>query len=163
VFLAYLASKVAMLGGVLLWALWPGPPAPADQPVQFNHKLHIEQKMECTDCHTLATQTRRSGLPTANLCTTCHRAIKKDSPEIQKIARYRATHQSIPWVRLYQLPDFVYYNHMRHVKAGIECSVCHGNTGREPEARAYRDFSMRFCMDCHEQRKVSNDCATCHT
>src|SRR5258706_366420 len=88
-----------------------------DQPIAFNHKQHADQKIGCTDCHRLAMKTRRSGLPTANLCLTCHRAIKADSPEIKKLAKYRAEHKAIPWVRLYQLPNFVYYNHERHVKA----------------------------------------------
>src|SRR5580704_3805408 len=82
-------------------------PSPEDQPIAFNHKQHADQKIECTDCHKLALKTRRSGLPTANLCLTCHRAIKADSPEIKKLAQYKANHQAIPWVRLYQLPGHV--------------------------------------------------------
>ena len=145
---------VFLLGGCL--------PAAAQQPINFNHKLHIDQKMECTDCHQLATKTRRSGLPTANLCMTCHRAIKKDSPEVQKIAQYKKERKVIPWVRLYQLPDFVYYNHMRHIHSGIACATCHGTTGTLPVAQAVRTFSMAFCVDCHDQRGAPKDCATCH-
>jgi predicted CXXCH cytochrome family protein len=132
------------------------------QPINFNHKLHIDQKMDCTDCHQLATKTRRSGLPTANLCMACHAAIKRESPEVQKIAQYKKEKKPIPWVRLYQLPNFVYYNHSRHINSGIACATCHGTTGTLPVAQAVRTFSMGFCMDCHQQRKASNDCATCH-
>src|SRR5438094_8089506 len=94
---------------------------------------------------------------------TCHRGIKKDSSEIKKIAEYKSKHQSIPWARLYQVPNWVYYNHERHVKAAqIACSTCHGATGTEIVSVAHRKFTMGFCMDCHKERKVSNVCSTCH-
>ena len=133
------------------------------QPVAFNHKLHLEQKIECMDCHQLVMKTRRSGLPTANLCMPCHAVIKADSPEIKKVAQYRAVHRPIPWVRLYQVPGFIYYNHERHVKAGgLACSTCHGATGTEEVSVAYRQFTMGFCIDCHKERKAPNDCTVCH-
>lgn len=135
--------------------------APA-QPINFNHKLHRDQGMECTDCHQLANKTRRSGLPTANLCMACHMAIKTESPEVKKIAQFKESRQPIPWVRLYQVPDFVYYNHMRHIKSGIVCATCHGTTGTLPVSEAVRTFSMSFCTDCHQQRGAPTDCATCH-
>jgi hypothetical protein len=139
-----------------------GADAPA-QPIAFNHKLHVDMKMECTDCHQLALSSRHAGLPTANLCMACHRSIKAKSPEVQKILQYKTDHQSIPWVRLYQLPSFVYYNHERHVRAGgLPCKICHMATGTEAVTVAYRTFTMGFCMDCHKERKVSNDCSTCH-
>ncbi len=153
--------------GVLLWALalelFCTVLSAQEQPVAFNHKLHLDMKIECTDCHQLAMKTRRSGLPTASLCMTCHRAIKANSPEIKKVAQYKSEHRAIPWVRLYQLPGHVYYNHERHVKAsGIACSTCHGATGTEAASVAYRTFTMGFCIDCHKERKVTNECSTCH-
>ena len=153
-----LVLALAVAGAV--WAWWPAP-APA-QPINFSHKLHRDQKMECTDCHQLAVKSRTSGLPTANLCMTCHQAIKFDSPEVKKIAQFRDSGRPIPWVRLYQLPDFVYFNHVRHVKSGIACATCHGGTGALPVSRAEREFTMAFCTDCHEARGASTDCATCH-
>lgn len=148
---------------VLFLMLAPfGQTAPT-QPIAFSHKLHVDQKMDCTDCHQLAMKTRRSGLPTANLCMTCHAAIKTDSPEVKKIAQYKAEHKSIPWVRLYQVPGFIYYNHERHVKgAGIVCSTCHGATGTEEVSVAHREFTMGFCIDCHKEKQASNDCSVCH-
>lgn len=137
--------------------------AVVQQPVAFNHKLHADQKIECVDCHQLVMKSRHSGMPTANLCMTCHVIIKKDSPEVKKIAQYKAERRPIPWVRLYQIPGFIYYNHERHVKAaGLACSTCHGATGTEAVTVAYRQFTMGFCIDCHKERKASNDCSVCH-
>ncbi len=154
-----LLVALAVAGAV--WALRP-PTAPV-QPIAFDHKLHVEKaQMQCTQCHQLADKSRHSGLPTANLCMTCHVAIKFDSPEVKKIAEYRESRRPIPWVRLYELPDFVYYNHMRHVTSGIACATCHLSTGTVTVSRAEREFTMAFCMDCHKERGASNDCATCH-
>ena len=143
-----------------LSCLWAQPP---QQPINFNHKSHVEQqKMECTNCHQLATKSRHSGLPTANLCMACHMVIKANSPEIKKLATYKQKGQAVPWVRLYQLPGFVYYSHRRHVNSGIECKTCHGSTGTTEISESTRTFTMAFCMDCHRQKNVSNDCAVCH-
>jgi hypothetical protein len=134
-----------------------------EQPIHFSHKLHVEQqKMQCTNCHQLATKSRHSGLPTANLCMACHIVIKADSVEIKKVAEYKKKGEAIPWVRLYQLPNFVYYSHRRHVNSGIACNTCHGSTGTTDVSEATRTFTMRFCMDCHREKGASNDCATCH-
>jgi hypothetical protein len=156
-----------MIASLLVFALLAAlSPLMADgpaQPVAFNHKLHVEQqKMECANCHQLATKSRRSGLPTANLCMACHLVIKAGSPEIKKLAAYQEKGQAIPWVRLYQLPAFVYYSHRRHVNSGIECQTCHGATGTTEVSASTRTFSMAFCMDCHRQKGASNDCAVCH-
>jgi hypothetical protein len=32
----------------------------------------------------------------------------------------------VKWVRIHNLPDFVYFNHAQHVTGGIECQTCHG-------------------------------------
>ena len=137
--------------------------AVVQQPIAFNHKLHADQKIECVDCHQLVMKSRHSGMPTANLCMTCHAVIKKDSPEVKKIAQYKTERRPIPWVRLYQVPGFIYYNHERHVTAaGLACSTCHGATGTEAVSVAYRQFTMGFCIDCHKERKAPNDCSVCH-
>ena len=150
------------LAGVLAVFLWPRREAPPVQPVTFDHSLHLEQKLKCPDCHRLVEQSEKAGLPTANLCMTCHQIIKSDSPEVQEIAKFQKDRQFIPWVRLYEVPEFVYFNHSRHVKAEISCAECHGNTGTTAVSVAEKEFTMATCMDCHRLRGASNDCLTCH-
>lgn len=159
---------------VLFWLLTPvsllllflgaqrwGRSAPA-QPVTFDHALHAAQKIGCTDCHSLVEKSEHAGLPTANLCMTCHQVIKSDSPEVKKIAAFQQSRQAIPWVRLYEVPHFVYFNHSRHIKAGMKCGECHGNTGTVAVSATEKEFTMATCVDCHTERKASNDCLTCH-
>lgn len=136
--------------------------SPHAQPVVFDHALHARQKLACADCHTLASKTEKAGLPTANLCMTCHQVIKAESAEVKKIAQFQKARQMIPWVRLYEVPAFVYFNHSRHLKAGMKCAECHGNTGTIAVSATEREFTMATCMDCHRTRNASNDCLTCH-
>ncbi len=158
----WLALILVMLAGVVAAFLWGRRPAAPEQPVTFDHSLHLEQNLKCTDCHRLVEHSEKAGLPTANLCMTCHQVIKSDSPEVQKIAQFQQTRQFIPWVRLYEVPEFVYFNHSRHVKAEIECAECHGNTGTTVVSAPEKEFTMATCMDCHRVRGASNDCLTCH-
>jgi hypothetical protein len=35
--------------------------------------------------------------------------------------------EPVKWVRIHNLPSFVYFNHSQHVNvAGVECQTCHG-------------------------------------
>ncbi len=152
---------VAVAGaiGAMLWARRPAPPV---QPVAFDHSLHLRQKLTCAECHILAQISEKAGLPTANLCMTCHQVIKTESPEVQKIAQFQKARRPIPWARLYEVPDFVYFNHSRHLKAGMQCAECHGSTGTTAVSATEKEFTMATCMDCHRTRNASNDCLTCH-
>ncbi len=61
----------------------------------------------------------------------------------------------IPWVRIHNLPDHVYFNHSQHVKVGKQqCQTCHGNIQEMPEVYQFTDLSMGWCVNCHRETKV---------
>ncbi len=61
----------------------------------------------------------------------------------------------IPWVRIHNLPDHVYFNHSQHVKVGKQqCQTCHGNIQEMPEVYQFADLSMGWCINCHRETKV---------
>jgi mono/diheme cytochrome c family protein len=61
----------------------------------------------------------------------------------------------IPWVKLHNLPDHVYFNHSQHVKVGKQqCQTCHGNIQEMPEVYQFSDLSMGWCVNCHRESKV---------
>jgi len=154
---AVLAATAVAAG---LW--WSGSEPPPAQPVAFDHKLHAEAGLTCDTCHQLYDASAKAGLPTANFCMSCHQVVKSDSPEVKKIAQFQQAGGIIPWVRLYETPGFVYFNHSRHIKAEVKCAECHGNTGTVSVSAAEMEFTMAACMDCHRVRKASLDCLTCH-
>ncbi len=63
--------------------------------------------------------------------------------------------QSIPWVKIHNLPDHVYFNHSQHVKVGKQqCQTCHGNIQEMPEVYQFAELSMGWCINCHRESKV---------
>jgi hypothetical protein len=84
------------------------------------------------------------------------------NPEIQKLARLEKDKQEVSWVRLYQLPPFVFFSHQKHIDAEVNCAVCHGAVGGRDVLRREKDISMVSCVNCHQLRKVPTTCSTCH-
>ena len=139
------------------------PTAVASQPIPFSHKLHSASGATCLDCHTGAKEKERAGLPGPVRCMFCHRAIKKDTAEIQKLAALQREEKKLNWVRVYQTPDFVFFSHVSHVNGGIDCETCHGPVKERDALAKEVSTSMTACMNCHAAKKVSNDCHFCHT
>jgi glucose dehydrogenase len=119
------------------------PAAVAPQPVAFSHKVHAAAK--CTDCHKTALTAARASIPNARECMTCHPARKMDT---------------VDWVRVYQLPGFVFFSHARH--AAVNCAACHGPVQTRDVLMKEVSTSMNACMDCHMRQKASTDCHVCH-
>lgn len=123
------------------------------QPVPFNHALHTGQLgLDCRYCHTAVDKGPHSTVPAAQTCMNCHSIIKKDSPLLAPVRASFESGDPVPWVKIHQAPDFVYFNHSVHVGRGVSCVECHGNitTTELGETMAQRHpLSMSFCLDCH--------------
>jgi len=132
------------------------------QPVAFSHKQHAAAKLACADCHPGATSKERAGLPAASRCLACHRTIVPDHPEVRKLGAFEKKGGRIPWVRVYQVPEFVFFSHASHTGAGIDCETCHGPVAERDVLAKEVSTSMTACMSCHAAREVSNDCHFCH-
>jgi Cytochrome c7 and related cytochrome c len=139
-------------------------PAPV-QPIEFPHKTHVDKGLKCTEyCHDSVTKGPVAGLPGVKACMICHAAIATDRPLIKQIAEYEQQGVDLAWQRVYGYAheSHVRFNHAPHIRANVECSTCHGATAQQTVAQRNVDLSMGFCVNCHEQKKASNDCLTCH-
>lgn len=133
------------------------------QPVNFSHKKHaLENGIECTFCHFNADKSPRADVPSVQKCMDCHSSIATEKPEIQKLTNYWEKKEAIPWLRVYSLPDHVYFSHKRHIKRGIDCVVCHGDVKNMKRIRKMRSLKMGWCVGCHRRFGGSEDCLTCH-
>jgi len=130
------------------------------QPVPFSHKKHAAAA--CSVCHPTAAAGARAGLPGAAQCMICHQTVASNKPPIRRLARWQASGEPVPWVRLYQVPDYVVFRHATHLAAQIECASCHGPVEQRETLTRETVPNMKFCMDCHRTRKVSNACNLCH-
>ncbi|MBI4011451.1 MAG: cytochrome c3 family protein [Candidatus Rokubacteria bacterium] len=170
----------ALALGLVLWGtLWAWPGSAVTQPIQFPHKTHIEQSLECTSCHERAEKDVVAGRPPTALCLSCH-AGGDATGEIKKIQAFE-TGGEIPWRRVWRLPSHVFFSHRAHVTvAKVKCQTCHGpmETLTRPPSRPLRALTMNDCIACHEARSAPvekaaqraalsararlTDCNTCH-
>jgi predicted CXXCH cytochrome family protein len=150
----------------------PRMPQPGDaptQPIVFSHKIHAgDNQIACLYCHVSADESAVASVPSVETCMGCHRMVGAAKPEVQKLAKYWAAKQPIPWIKVHDIPDHSRFNHKRHVKAGIACQTCHGPVETMDKVRLQQKLTMGFCISCHQQ-EINNpqhpanlDCATCH-
>mgnify|MGYP001065665666 FL=1 len=155
------------------------------QPIAFSHKIHAgDNKIDCQYCHSSAKHSKHSGIPTVNICMNCHKNISEVAEttvvdmgdgyvlgkeeldlEIAKIYKaagwdadnleYTGDTKPIKWVRIHNLPDFVYFNHSQHVTVqGVKCQKCHGPVEEMEELYQHSPLTMGWCIDCHRETKV---------
>ena len=139
------------------------PKAVAPQPVAFSHRLHGEKAgLGCDFCHSGATKGDAATLPPVDLCLTCHRVIKTDSVEVAKLVGAAEKGERIRWVPVYRIPDYVFFGHAPHVRAGLDCGSCHGPVANRDVLQKEVSTSMAACLDCHRLRDAPQSCVACH-
>jgi len=133
------------------------------QPIAFSHAIHAGQyKIDCQFCHSGARRSAVSGIPSLQFCMGCHKTVSPFKPEIARVRAYWDRKEPIPWTRVVQEPDFVFFNHSPHILKGIRCQECHGPVETMTEVRLDHSLNMNTCTGCHRQRGASIDCYTCH-
>ena len=133
------------------------------QPIAFNHKIHAgEYQMPCLYCHAHATSSPVAGVPPVKTCMGCHEMIGTERPEIEKLTQFWEERRPIEWIKIYDLPDYVRFNHSRHVLGGVICEDCHGPVQEMAEVRKQSDLSMGWCLKCHKKMSADIDCFVCH-
>jgi len=122
------------------------------QPVPFSHKHHVAgMGIDCRYCHTTVETSSFAGLPPTKTCMNCHAQIWNQAPMLEAVRESFRTDQSIRWVRVHDLPDFVFFNHSIHVAKGVGCSTCHGRVDQMPLMWSVSPLQMEWCLDCHRQ------------
>lgn len=120
------------------------------QPVAYSHELHAGQLgIDCRYCHTQVEKGPNASIPSTEICMNCHKLIKKDSPEIAKLAKSYATGKPIEWIKIHNLPDYAYFDHSRHINAGVGCVSCHGRIDQMKVVHQDQPLSMGWCLECH--------------
>jgi len=150
----------------------PGTAKGPAQPINFSHELHAGKLgMNCLYCHYGAEKSPIANLPPVGTCMGCHKIAVADRPEVQKLAGFFERNEPVPWVEVYKLPAHVKFNHERHVKAGVQCTDCHGPVQKMPVMYQHAPMKMGWCVDCHRKDQknprnpeypASTDCLVCH-
>lgn len=121
-----------------------------EQPVPFSHEHHVSGLgLDCRYCHDSVERSAFAGLPSTETCMTCHSHIWTNAAILEPVRESYRTGRSIEWIRVNDLPDFVFFDHSIHVHKGIGCVVCHGKVDRMPLTWRGKSLEMIWCLDCH--------------
>jgi hypothetical protein len=121
-----------------------------EQPVQFSHQHHAGGiGIECRYCHTSVEVSPSAGIPPTKTCINCHSQIWSTSPYLEPVRASYRDDKPLNWIRIHDLPDFVYFNHSIHVTKGVGCETCHGRVDRMPLMLQAKSLQMEWCLDCH--------------
>jgi len=156
-------SRLSIFGGIfivafLVWA-WAELNAstyatrarvPIQQPVPFSHEHHVGGLgIDCRYCHTSVENSSFAGIPPTKTCMNCHSQIWTNAEMLEPVRDSFRTDQSIRWIRVHDLPDYVYFNHSIHVAKGVGCTTCHGQVNKMPLMWQQESLQMKWCLDCH--------------
>jgi hypothetical protein len=121
-----------------------------EQPVPFSHALHAgELGMDCRYCHNTVEHAAHAAVPPTATCMNCHERIAPESNKLLPVRESYATGQPVPWVRVHDLPDYVYFDHSAHVARGVSCVSCHGRIDKMEKVSQVETLSMGWCLECH--------------
>jgi hypothetical protein len=156
-------SRLSIFGGIfiiafLVWA-WAELNAstyatrakvPVEQPVPFSHEHHVGGLgIDCRYCHTTVENSSFANIPPTKTCMNCHSQIWNTAPMLEPVRESFRTDKSIRWIRLHDLPDYVYFDHSIHVAKGVGCTTCHGQVNKMPLMWQESSLQMSWCLDCH--------------
>ena len=162
--LIFPGTIAVLLGGMLyFYYFYPQRNLGPEQPIYFSHRVHAGVKeINCRFCHTFVERSHHAGIPEVSKCFFCHQYIIPQHPQIVKMRWRLESKTPIPWVRIFYVPDHVKFNHQPHIKAGIDCVLCHGDV-KKMDRLVPVDFKMGFCVDCHKRYNAQLDCwLACH-
>ena len=125
-----------------------------EQPVPFSHKLHAgDLQVSCLYCHGNVERAAVASVPPVQLCMNCHTLVARDKPSLDPVRSSASSGQPLMWVRVHKVPDYAYFPHAPHLRAGVGCSSCHGNVKAMERIQQVQPLSMAWCLDCHRNPK----------
>ncbi len=120
------------------------------QPVPYSHAVHAgDLGIDCRYCHTSVETSAKANIPPTATCMNCHKYIKTESEQLAVVFESAKSGSAIPWVRVHDLPDFVYFNHAGHIQSGVGCVSCHGRIDRMEVVEQTEALTMGWCLECH--------------
>lgn len=124
----------------------------ADQPIPFSHEHHVSGLgIDCRYCHSAVEESAHPGMPATYTCMSCHSQIWTSAPMLAPVRQSLAEDKPIPWTKVHDVADFVYFNHAVHVNKGVGCVECHGRVDKMPLTWKGSPMTMEWCLECHTE------------
>ena len=148
-------SVVAVPAYFIAWARTPYSTMamdPTPQPVLFDHRHHTrDDGIDCRYCHHAVDRSSIAGVPSTDLCMNCHDQIWDRAPAVSLVRASYFSGKPIEWERIFNVPDFVFFNHAIHVNRNVGCVTCHGRIDLMAQVYMPEAMTMRWCLDCHRE------------
>ncbi|MDD5425179.1 MAG: cytochrome c3 family protein [candidate division Zixibacteria bacterium] len=120
------------------------------QPVAYSHRLHAgDLGIDCRYCHNFVEYSPHANIPATQTCMNCHNLILPESEKLLPVRESRSVNFPLQWIRVHKIPDYAYFNHSLHLKAGVGCASCHDDVSRMDIVILKMPLSMSWCLDCH--------------
>ncbi len=120
------------------------------QPIPYSHALHAgELGIDCRYCHAQVETAAVASLPPSKVCNNCHQLVQRDSPKLAALRDSLARNEPLRWVRIHNVPDYAFFDHSVHIRAGVGCASCHGDIMAMEVVQQVEPLSMKWCLDCH--------------
>ena len=120
------------------------------QPLPFSHKHHVgDDGIDCRYCHWSVEKSAFAGIPSADVCLSCHSQLFSDAAILAPLREAARTGRPLRWIRVHNLPDFVFFDHSIHLAKGVGCVECHGRVDRMPRIERVATLEMQWCLGCH--------------
>ena len=82
-------------------------------------------------------------------CVGCHGQVWNRSPRLEPVREAFFAEGPLPWVKVHDLPDFVYFDHSIHLAKGVGCISCHGRVDQMAAVYQAAPLTMSWCLECH--------------
>lgn len=120
------------------------------QPVPYSHKTHAGNLgIDCRYCHTFVEVSQEANIPPTQTCMNCHSLVLVNSDSLKLVRESWATGKPLQWVRVHKVPEYAYFDHSAHLRAGVGCTSCHGRIDQMQEVMQVEPLSMSWCLQCH--------------
>jgi len=142
---------------------------PQSIPILFSHQRHLALGVGCVLCHSAIEDSvvpMGAPFPNHDQCGLCHLMNLPDVSKLYPKATCDACHENYiageEPARIMASPANLSFAHKTHIEAGIECTTCHVNMEQVTIANTQQLPRMKECVSCHDKRRISTACITCH-
>jgi hypothetical protein len=100
------------------------------QPIFFSHVIHAGASRSTASIATRRAALERGGAALGGALHGCHKIVAATgNPEVQKLHGLLERKESIPWVRVFKVPEHAKFVHKNHIRR-LAVQTCHAGSRR---------------------------------
>lgn len=161
----WLLPVILLLGGCVTVTLWGDRPpwraAEGPSGPRFDHGVHLDQDIDCLECHESDEATEAVRLPGGSSCLECHDADEFADPTTASwFQEVVSAGDAYAWPRILGRGG-LRNAHPAHLDQELECATCHPGAAENDFLPGGLFAWKNTCRECHDEIDDEN-CAYCH-